>query len=157
MCNIWGLKDKMRCHHKYYKGHIWHSSSVSQEPVPEPVFIESALPTNSILTLFVNCWSAITGCDSGFGHEAAKRLDSLGMHVFAGCLTDTGCRGLKANCSPRLHTLRIDVTDEGSVTQAYQQVKQALPHGTGKYRAFFCVFMVICVFVAYVFLSIDRM
>ena len=26
----------------------------------------------------------ITGCDTGFGLELAKRLDNIGMHVFAG-------------------------------------------------------------------------
>lgn len=28
----------------------------------------------------------ITGCDTGIGNELAKRLDSLGFRVFAGCL-----------------------------------------------------------------------
>ena len=29
----------------------------------------------------------ITGCDSGFGLHTAKKLDKMGCHVFAGCLT----------------------------------------------------------------------
>ena len=29
----------------------------------------------------------ITGCDSGFGHGLACRLDALGFKVFAGCLS----------------------------------------------------------------------
>jgi len=33
----------------------------------------------------------ITGCDSGFGNMLAKKLDELGFHVFAGCLTEQGC------------------------------------------------------------------
>ncbi len=28
----------------------------------------------------------VTGCDSGFGHAAAKHLHKLGFTVFAGCL-----------------------------------------------------------------------
>ena len=32
----------------------------------------------------------ITGCDSGFGKEAAIRLDQMGFHVFATCLTREG-------------------------------------------------------------------
>ncbi len=46
----------------------------------------------------------VTGCDSGIGHELARHLDSLGVHVFAGCL-DTGGEGaqrLRVECSPFL-------------------------------------------------------
>lgn len=32
----------------------------------------------------VNKAVLITGCDSGFGHLAAKALDVYGFHVFAG-------------------------------------------------------------------------
>lgn len=32
----------------------------------------------------------ITGCDTGFGHSIAKRLDTLGFHVYAGCFTKIG-------------------------------------------------------------------
>lgn len=41
----------------------------------------------------------ITGCDSGFGHEAAIRLDRLGLTVYAGCLTDEGAQALSTKCS----------------------------------------------------------
>ena len=30
----------------------------------------------------------VTGCDTGFGHEISKRLDEMGCHVFAACLTE---------------------------------------------------------------------
>ncbi|XP_078695217.1 D-beta-hydroxybutyrate dehydrogenase, mitochondrial-like [Branchiostoma floridae x Branchiostoma belcheri] len=67
----------------------------------------------------------ITGCDSGFGFELAKRLDSLGFTVFAGCLlADSGGEGskkLRAECSSRLSTVQIDVTDDGQVKAAVQQ------------------------------------
>ena len=43
----------------------------------------------------------ITGCDSGFGHETAHRLDTLGTHVIAGCLTEHGQADLRAKCSNR--------------------------------------------------------
>ena len=33
-----------------------------------------------------------TGCDSGFGYTLAKKLDTIGMTVFAGCL-DKDSRG----------------------------------------------------------------
>ncbi|KAI8514184.1 hypothetical protein Bbelb_085080 [Branchiostoma belcheri] len=73
----------------------------------------------------------ITGCDSGFGFGLAKRLDSLGFTVFAGCLlADSGGEGskkLRAECSSRLSTVQIDVTDDGQVKAAVQQVKNSLP------------------------------
>ncbi|CAH1245318.1 BDH1 [Branchiostoma lanceolatum] len=72
----------------------------------------------------------ITGCDSGFGFGLAKRLDSLGFTVFAGCLlADSGGEGskkLRAECSSRLSTVQIDVTDDGQVQAAVQQVKDRL-------------------------------
>ncbi|KAI8511206.1 hypothetical protein Bbelb_103060 [Branchiostoma belcheri] len=75
----------------------------------------------------------ITGCDSGFGFGLAKRLDSLGFTVFAGCLlADSGGEGskkLRAECSSRLSTVQIDVTDDGQVKAAVQQVKDRLPTG----------------------------
>ncbi|KAI8495126.1 hypothetical protein Bbelb_271120 [Branchiostoma belcheri] len=76
----------------------------------------------------------ITGCDSGFGFGLAKRLDSLGFTVFAGCLlADSGGEGskkLRAECSSRLSTVQIDVTDDGQVKAAVQQVKDNLPTGS---------------------------
>ncbi|XP_019616836.1 PREDICTED: estradiol 17-beta-dehydrogenase 2-like [Branchiostoma belcheri] len=76
----------------------------------------------------------ITGCDSGFGFGLAKRLDSLGFTVFAGCLlADSGGEGskkLRAECSSRLSTVQIDVTDDGQVKAAVQQVKDRLPTGS---------------------------
>eukprot|EP00058_Branchiostoma_floridae_P007714 XP_002593202.1 hypothetical protein BRAFLDRAFT_72720 [Branchiostoma floridae] len=76
----------------------------------------------------------ITGCDSGFGFGLAKRLDSLGFTVFAGCLlADSGGEGskkLRAECSSRLSTVQIDVTDDGQVQAAVRQVKDRLPTGS---------------------------
>ena len=45
----------------------------------------------------------ITGCDSGFGNALVKKLDSIGMNVFAGCLDKdgVGAIGLKNSCSDR--------------------------------------------------------
>ncbi|XP_078679164.1 D-beta-hydroxybutyrate dehydrogenase, mitochondrial-like [Branchiostoma floridae x Branchiostoma belcheri] len=75
-----------------------------------------------------------TGCDSGFGFGLAKRLNSLGFTVFAGCLlADSGGEGakkLRAECSSRLSTVQIDVTDDGQVKAAVQQVKDRLPTGS---------------------------
>ncbi|CAH1255171.1 BDH1 [Branchiostoma lanceolatum] len=75
----------------------------------------------------------ITGCDSGFGFRLAKRLDSLGFTVFAGCLLaesgGEGSKKLRAECSSRLSAVQIDVTDDGQVRAAVQQVKDRLPTG----------------------------
>ncbi|GFR73835.1 D-beta-hydroxybutyrate dehydrogenase, mitochondrial [Elysia marginata] len=67
----------------------------------------------------------ITGCDSGFGHELAQQLDSLGYTVFAGCLAPDreGARALKGSCSDRLKIVPIDVTDDFQVSQAVNFVK----------------------------------
>ena len=73
----------------------------------------------------------ITGCDTGFGNILAKRLDQLGVHVFAGCLTETGATKLKLESSPKLVTVKLDVTDETSIANAVDTVKQALPTGKG--------------------------
>ena len=68
------------------------------------------------------------GCDSGFGHELAKRLDTLGLTVFAGCLfpEDGGAKELKSACSSRLHVLHLDVTREEHVRNAVKYVKNSL-------------------------------
>ncbi|XP_069106446.1 retinol dehydrogenase 7-like isoform X2 [Argopecten irradians] len=73
----------------------------------------------------------ITGCDSGFGNLLAKRLDSLGMNVFAGCLTKEGGESLRKATSNRVVIISIDVTDHDSVNRAYEEVKNRLPHGRG--------------------------
>lgn len=74
----------------------------------------------------------ITGCDSGFGNEAARRFDRLGCHVFAGCLTDEGKESLKAECSDRLHAISLDVTKQESIREAYEYVKTNIPKGRGQ-------------------------
>lgn len=74
----------------------------------------------------------ITGCDTGFGHEFAKRLDRIQCTVFAGCLTQQGETLLKKQCSHKLKTLRLDVSNPESVKQAYGFVKESLPDGEGR-------------------------
>ncbi|XP_060073990.1 retinol dehydrogenase 16-like [Ylistrum balloti] len=73
----------------------------------------------------------ITGCDTGFGNMLAKRLDSLGMNVFAGCLTQKGQQDLDKATSKRLVTIALDVTSEESILKAYNEVRQKLPNGKG--------------------------
>nr|XP_042900471.1 estradiol 17-beta-dehydrogenase 2 [Parasteatoda tepidariorum] len=69
-----------------------------------------------------------TGCDSGFGHNLAKRLDSKGFHVFATCLfpSGDGANELRKSCSDRLKILELDVRKDESVDKAVQFLKQNL-------------------------------
>ncbi|XP_074647651.1 retinol dehydrogenase 7-like [Tubulanus polymorphus] len=71
----------------------------------------------------------ITGCDSGFGHELARKLDRLGFTVFAGCLypTKSGAHSLMNVGSKRLHVLKLDVTKDEDVTHAVQFIESKLP------------------------------
>ncbi|XP_054717361.1 D-beta-hydroxybutyrate dehydrogenase, mitochondrial-like [Uloborus diversus] len=77
----------------------------------------------------------ITGCDSGFGHALAKRLDSIGFHVFASCLfpEGKGACDLKKLCSKRLQVLELNVKEDESVRKAFEFVKQNL--GTSEFWA----------------------
>ncbi|XP_064595490.1 17-beta-hydroxysteroid dehydrogenase type 6-like [Liolophura sinensis] len=70
----------------------------------------------------------ITGCDSGFGHNLAKRLDRLGFTVFAGCLfpDKDGAQSLKRETSDRLQLIPCDVTDDWQVQQALHTVTNNL-------------------------------
>eukprot|EP00058_Branchiostoma_floridae_P009528 XP_002595016.1 hypothetical protein BRAFLDRAFT_99636 [Branchiostoma floridae] len=102
----------------------------------------SLLPGGQTLTSGCGeSWMIVTvsRCDSGFGYQLAKRLDSLGYTVFAGCLlADSGGEGskkLRAECSSRLRTVQIDVTDDGQVQAAVQQVRGQLPTGTNAKQA----------------------
>ncbi|XP_045168366.2 short-chain dehydrogenase/reductase family 9C member 7-like [Mercenaria mercenaria] len=73
----------------------------------------------------------ITGCDTGFGNLLAKRLDTLGFRVYAGCLTAKGMDDLKATCSKYLTTVEIDVSKETSIQKARHDVERKLPKGKG--------------------------
>ena len=68
------------------------------------------------------------GCDSGFGHEVARRLDSIGVKVFAGCLSplSSGALQLKRISSNNLQILKLDITTEEDVRNALNQVISSL-------------------------------
>lgn len=74
----------------------------------------------------------VTGCDTGFGNELAKRLDRLGCHVFAGCLTEKGETELKKMTSDKLLPISLDVAKPESVRKAFDVVKSKLPQGKGR-------------------------
>lgn len=87
------------------------------------------------LPAFNSRYVLVTGCDTGFGNLAAKRLDGLGCNVFAGCLTEAGEDELRKSCSSRLKTVSLNVADHGSVVKAFEKVKAALPEGRGECRS----------------------
>ena len=74
----------------------------------------------------------ITGCDSGFGRETAIRLDKMGVHVLAACLTKQGAEDLKSMTSDKLKTFQMDVTDSQQIQDVFRQVKNLLPSGQGE-------------------------
>ena len=80
---------------------------------------------------FQDKYVLITGCDSGFGRETTLRLDSLGLNVFATCLTSEGLENLTAMCSKRLQAFHLDVTDSKEIRNAYKLVAHSLPENTG--------------------------
>ena len=74
----------------------------------------------------------ITGCGSGFGRETAIRLDKMGVHVLAACLTKQSAQDLKSTTSGKLKTFQMDVTDSQQIKDVFEQVKNLLPSGQGK-------------------------
>ncbi|NHB76063.1 SDR family oxidoreductase [Rhodobacter calidifons] len=57
----------------------------------------------------------ITGCSSGIGLDAARRLHARGWRVFATCRKDSDCDRLR---SEGLESFRLDLADEDSIAAA---------------------------------------
>ncbi|KAI8503164.1 Retinol dehydrogenase 5 [Branchiostoma belcheri] len=85
--------------------------------------IGAGVPQGSVL---VEKSVLITGCDTGFGNLLARRLDQLGLRVFAGCLTEAGVAELRQDCSERLQPIQMDVSSSDSVRQAFLVVKDSV-------------------------------
>uniref|UniRef100_A0A8C2ET96 Hydroxysteroid (17-beta) dehydrogenase 2 n=1 Tax=Cyprinus carpio TaxID=7962 RepID=A0A8C2ET96_CYPCA len=70
-------------------------------------------------------WNCGIGCDSGFGHDLARFLDSAGMRVFAGVLDELspGALELKKAASPNVTVLQLDITNSSQITQALQYIQ----------------------------------
>lgn len=73
----------------------------------------------------------ITGCDSGFGREMAIRLDKMGVHVLATCLTKEGEQSLRSVTSDKLKTFQMDVTNSQQIKDVYEEVKRQIPGDSG--------------------------
>jgi len=74
----------------------------------------------------------MTGCESGFGFLLAKKLDALGINVFAGCLTIEGQKDLRKQTSGHVTILSLDVTKETSIRDAYEEVVSRIPADQGR-------------------------
>ena len=63
---------------------------------------------------------------SGFGHDLAFKLETLGCTVFAGCLhpNGDGAKKLSAKNSDRMHVLQLDVTNDSHISDAVQYVRK---------------------------------
>ena len=73
----------------------------------------------------------ITGCSSGIGYDAAKRLTTRGWRVFATCRKDEDCKKLQGE---GLESFRLDYQDEGSIESA---LKETLSRTGGTLDALF--------------------
>lgn len=70
----------------------------------------------------------VTGCDSGFGKDAALKFESLGYHVVAGCLTDDGKAAL-AKSGRNLVPYALDVTSDEKVRAFADKVARVCEGG----------------------------
>lgn len=73
----------------------------------------------------------ITGCDSGFGRETVYRLDKLGFHIFAGCLTENGVIGVQQSSSVRVYATQVDISKSDQIKNWLDVVKSHLPANKG--------------------------
>lgn len=79
------------------------------------LFIYSILPASHLPV--GNKAVLVTGCDSGIGHAVVRKLDSLGMKVYAACLdtNSPGAVSLHNNCSENVHILQLDITNKKDI------------------------------------------
>lgn len=70
----------------------------------------------------------VTGCDTGFGNLLARKLDKAGFKVLACCLfpDGSGAKQLKEDSSPLLSIIKLDVTSDKDVEEAYEKVEKEL-------------------------------
>lgn len=66
-----------------------------------------------------------SGCDTGFGLEAVKKLDTMGFTVLATVLNleSPGALELRACCSPRLKLLQMDLTKPEDISRVLEFTK----------------------------------
>ena len=68
----------------------------------------------------------ITGCDTGFGYNAAIQLDKLNVKVFAACLTKEGMERLEDDEHFQGVALLLDVTSQKDTDNAFLLIQKHL-------------------------------
>ena len=68
----------------------------------------------------------ITGASTGIGAACALALDKLGFRVFAGVRRAQDGEALRAQASPKLTPILLDVTDTPSIAQSAELVREAV-------------------------------
>src|SRR3954463_903473 len=68
----------------------------------------------------------ITGASSGMGKACALRLSQGGFTVFAAVRKERDAQALRAALSPRLVPVILDVTDEGTISEAFRTIQEAV-------------------------------
>lgn len=66
----------------------------------------------------------VTGASTGIGKACALELDRRGYWIFAGVRSEEAAQRLRAEGSPRLATLRLDVTDAESIAATAAEVAE---------------------------------
>jgi 3-hydroxy acid dehydrogenase/malonic semialdehyde reductase len=70
----------------------------------------------------------VTGATSGFGEAIAEAFARAGATVIATGRRKDRLDALAARLGPRIHPLRLDVTDRGAVERAIRELPPALAH-----------------------------
>lgn len=65
----------------------------------------------------------VTGCDQGFGFDAARRLAAVGFRVYAACLTERGAKRVAHNAEGHLVAVQCDVTNDDAVRRLHQRMQ----------------------------------
>ena len=68
----------------------------------------------------------ITGCDTGFGYNAAIQLDKLKVKVFAACFTTAGVKRLNDDKNFQGVAFLLDVTSQKDIDGAFQLIQKHL-------------------------------
>ncbi|KAM5296925.1 11-beta-hydroxysteroid dehydrogenase type 2 isoform 3-T3 [Glossophaga mutica] len=96
--------------------------------------VPRGVPAGLVAAASCRCWvlarklrvsSVVPSCDSGFGKEAAKKLDAMGFTVLATVLDleSPGALELRACCSPHLKLLQMDMTKPDDIRRALEFTK----------------------------------
>ncbi|MGD0900780.1 MAG: SDR family NAD(P)-dependent oxidoreductase [Thermoguttaceae bacterium] len=68
----------------------------------------------------------VTGSSTGIGAACVRELDRRGFRVFAGVRSEADADRLKADCSPRVVPLRLDVTKDDDIAAAAETIRQGV-------------------------------